>query len=265
MTAWPRPPRRVRAATALATWGFFGVLCTAAVVLALLGGVCSWSDDGFRSPRDDWRLDAAAPRELALGTITAVDDRGTGGHAANRARYSYSFTDAQGHAHTSAAWLAPNGKGPGDHHGVEYLPDEPDTNRLVDGTATRIAAWLPWYAGSVLLPALLATGLWLARSYRTFVIVRHGRAADATLLELRLPAGRGRYGRRHCRVRYRFHGNDGQDHDAVQFARLGSPLARALQGATEGLVLRDAFAVHAENAPKYCRLVATAETGEAEA
>src|SRR5262245_8185391 len=131
MTAWPRPPRRVRKATALATWGVFGTLCTWALVMAVLAGVLMWGDDGFRSPRDDWRLDAAEARGLALGTITTVDvERGRRGQETNRARYSYTFTDARGDTHTGSAWLARNGKGPGDPHGVEYLPDEPDVNRL---------------------------------------------------------------------------------------------------------------------------------------
>jgi len=265
MTAWPRPPRRVRAATALATWGFFGALCTAALVVALLGGVCALGDDGFRSPRDDWRLDAAAPRGAALGTITAVDQDRSKGRPARYARYAFSFADAAGQQHAGVAWMVQHGKRPGDHHGVEYLPDDPEVNRLVDGKTAYAALWLPWFSGYVLLPTLAALGLWLARSYRTWVVVRHGHAADATLLDLRRPAGNGRYRRRHCRVRYRFRGNDGQDHDAVQYARLGSPLARGLQDATVGEVLRDAFAVYAEHAPQRCRLVALAETGEAEA
>src|SRR5262245_2847705 len=111
MTAWPRPPRRVRAATALATWGLFGTLCTSTLIITLLGGVCAWGDDGFRSPRDGWRLDEAEPRGLALGTITAVDvERGRRGRPTDHARYSYTFTDAHGHTHTGTARLERNGK-----------------------------------------------------------------------------------------------------------------------------------------------------------
>jgi hypothetical protein len=90
----PRAPRRVRARAAFATWRPFGLVVLVLLVTSVAIAVVEWSEDGFRSPRGDWHLDAAAGDSAvvgdALGTVTLVDrDRKKGDKKTRWARYHF--------------------------------------------------------------------------------------------------------------------------------------------------------------------------------
>ena len=266
MSNWPHPPRRVRARTAFATWSPFGPAVAALLLVAVVGGVSEWSDDDFRSPRDDWSLDACEARGTTVASITDVRrEQDRDGLPTSWALCTFRYEDAQGTPHTASSWLRADLLRAGDHRGVEYLPAEPQVARLVTGVVARTSSWLPWVTSWILLPLLFATGLWLSHVHRTGVVLRHGVATAARIVEVRCPEpARGTKRRRaqRCRVRFAYRGSDGRDHVAVQMPRLMSPLGELLSTAKAGDELERAFAVFAEWAPTRVRLVATVELTE---
>ncbi len=265
MSDWPRPPRQVSRRVLFATWGWFGRLCCALLAASLLWLLAAWAGDDFRSPRRDWLLDARVDCDVALGEVLAVaraTDRS--GAPSDDGEYRFRFTDRAGIVVDGVSY----GSEPlqaGDHHGVEYVLATPTICRLRGLHCGRLAPLLSWFPGYVLLPELLLAGLWASRVYRTFVVLRHGRATAAALIECTVPSRAGRRRRKYCRLRYRFQGTDGSAHTASQHEHVDSPLARIAVAADLGQPLAGAFVVHSETAPQQCRLVAAAEVAEAHA
>jgi hypothetical protein len=259
----PRPPRHVPWRVALRSWGRFGTFACAMLATSLLGLLVFWAQDDFRSPRDDWRLDAAPAPAVANAHITAVQHvRSKDGRRIARSCASYTFLDAAGVERHGRSWLSGSAPEVDAVVGVEYLPDDPGTNRLLGSNSSYLARILPNYAGFLLLPELLLMGLWLTRAYRVRTVLRHGRATTATLVHCRRPDDRRRK-RRHYAVRFRYHGNDGTDHEGWQYTSLGTPLDRVLAQAAVNAPLDGAFVVHDEMNAGRARLVTAAEVSEA--
>src|SRR5262249_51051428 len=151
--------------------------------------------DGGRLPRDDWQLDAAPQLAQLDATVTAV---AADADAKQERRVQYEFTGPDGTKRRGSSWSRRGPFAVGDRVTVEALPSDVGVSRVRGLHATLAALWLHDWAGLWLLPALFCTGLWLARVQRTWVVLRHGRAAPAQLLERRqlLPAL--------LRVRYAF-------------------------------------------------------------
>jgi hypothetical protein len=262
MPRLPRPPRTVRRRAALATWWFAG--CTSAGLLlgAILFLTVWLAGDGFRLPFADWRLDAAPARAGAPGRVVAVHEPEPGlASPRDLVAAQYAFRDAAGRERDGRCWMPRGAVAAGDPCAVEWLPDDPDVHRLRGGSRSRAALWLPALAGLWLLPAVLVTGLWAARAFRTWVLLRHGRAAPATLQALRRARGAGS---RLC-VRYAFAGDDGQRHEAWQHVRRHGALGRELTAAEPGAELEHALCVHQEGRPRLCRLVHEDDVAEATA
>lgn len=258
MIDWPRPPRRVPIAVATATWAGLRSWLQLLLAACALGGLGVWIADDCRSPRVDWRLDSGDGREVARARITdAVSAGGSGGRLPRRDRmYAYAFTTLRGEPATGSscgrAALA------GEHHAVEYLVDDPACNRLVGMHHSWLAAVLAQWLGPLLLPQVLLALWWFGRAYRTYVVARHGRATAAQLVACQ------RRGRR-LRARYRFVDALGAPHESWQEVLPASALGTALLAATVGAPIAGAFAVHGDHNAGHCRLVATAEVGEADA
>lgn len=253
--ALPRPPRTVRTAAAFATWSGFGALTVLALALALATALALLAADGFRLPRFDWRLDAAPATHRTMAELTRPPPPGGG-------RCAYTFV-ADGTEHAGSSWApAPVAAllQEGNRCTVEFLGGDPQVNRLVGTHRARAAIWLPQFAGWALLPAVLAVAVWLARVQRTWVILRHGQAAPARLLErsaVRVPPG-------HWRVRYGFREADGSEREASQYVRRSGPLGAAIGAAAVGQPLAGALAIHGDD-PRRSRLVAGRDVGEAAA
>jgi hypothetical protein len=97
--------------------------------------------------------------------------------------------------------------------------------------------------------------LWFSRAYRTWVLLRHGDGAAATLVAQRPLRG----WPPRLRVRYVFAGDGGAGGEGWQDVRPQSRLGEALRGAGPGAPLADAFAVHDPRRPARCRLAAHAD------
>lgn len=266
MSSWPSAPRRVAFRVAAQSCGPAGLVFGMLLAMALFAGIAEWSRDEFRSPRDDWRLDAAEPKGLATGTIESVT-RFYGKNETPRdyVLTTFRFADAAGTARRGRSWIATGTVREDANHGVEYLPDDPSVCRLRTGTAAYAAHWLDWYAGLVVLPLALALGWWLAHVYKLRALLRNGRAVDAVVVEIDCPEparSRRRRNAQRCRIRYRYRGIDGADREATQRPRLQSKLGQALVGAKPGEVLKDAFVVASEWTPGAARLVVAAEVPE---
>ena len=132
----------------------------------------------------------------------------------------YEFADPDGARRTGSSWLPAGALQPGDQCGVVHLPNDPSRNRLRGGTSSLAALRLPLLAGVLLLPALAVGLLWSSRALRTFVLLRHGDGARATLVAQRPLRG----WPLRIRVRYAFAGDGG--------ARGGSRCRRGARGAS---------------------------------
>ena len=269
MPHWPNPPRRVTFFVAAQSREAIGIALGAMLLFACMGLAAEWSRDDFRSPRCDWRLDACEQPSAAVATVRAIDrERDNKGRLRDRARVSYTFVDANNVEQFGVSWLPRGGLREGDHRGVEYLPDDTSVSRLRDSKSTDIAWWLPWYAGWIVLPLLLAFSAWLAHVWRVLVTLRNGVACQAIATELAVPEqeqGKRRKHAQRCLVRFRWRGPDGSDHEATQRPRLHSALGRALANERVGQPMATAFVICSEWAPQHGRLIATSEVREASA
>lgn len=266
MTAWPAAPRRVPFRVAAQAYGPLGLLAAILLGFALLAGGIEWSRDDFRSPRDDWRLDACEAKGLTSASVEHVTRfYGKRNRPRDFDQVAFRFADANGKEHRGRSWIATGTVEQGAHHGVEYLPEDPAVCRLQGGRAAYVAHWLEWYAGLVSLPLLLVLGIWLAHVYKLRTLLRHGRAFDAVVVEVECPEpakSRKRRNSQRCRIRYRWRGIDGADRERTQRPRLQSALGQALVGSKPGDVLAAAFVVGSEWSAQQGRLVAVAEVPE---
>ena len=265
MPNWPKPPRNAAFSTAAQSHDALGFAAGFLLLCALVFGVAEWSRDGFRSPRADWLLDACERPALATARIEAIERiRDADGKPIDTIRARYAFDDG-GTRREGTAWLPRGELREGDFRGVEMLPDERDVHRLRGGTRAYLAQWLPSFAGTVVLPLLLAFGAWLAHAWRVLTTIRNGDAADAFVVELRVPEparrSRHRFATR-CFVRVRWRGADGVEHALTQRPRRDSKLGEALATAKENEVLASAFVAHDGRGTRSARLVACAEAVE---
>ena len=259
MPALLGPPRRVPARAALATWAGFGFAAMLLLTAAMAYTASRLARDDFRLPRRDWQLDAATELALATGEVRSVEPEDPGDDGYRRVGYAFAIDGGQ--QQLGSSWIRRGRPGIGQSVSIGYLPDEPRIHRLRGGHSTLAAFLLPGLAGSLLLPALLATALWLARSYRTYATLRHGRAAMARLIEQPTPVvlpGQ-------VRVRYAFSDQLGRQQQAAQWVAKASPLGRVVGTAGPGQELDGAIAIHRTERPQYCRLIAASELSEATA
>lgn len=262
MPEWPQPPRHAKWSVAAQTneaWGLAaGLMLTGSLILL----VVEWSHDGFRSPRADWRLDACESPATAIARVEAIERIvGPDGKPIDRVRVRYSFDDG-GARRNGMTWMPRGELREGDFRGVEILPDDREVHRLRGGANAHLAQWLPTFAGRVLLPLCLGLGAWLALVYRTLVTIRNGAAAEAKVVEARVPeparSPRARFATR-CLVRVRWTGGDGVERELTQRPRRGSPLGEALVGAEPGKPLATAFVAHDGRGARGACLVACSE------
>jgi hypothetical protein len=125
-------------------------LAIAGVVLLLVQG-----PDALGLPFDDLRLDDQ--RSTATAVVTAREPHGT-----DLVRYRYAFTDHEDTRREGASWgTGPAALADGAECVVEFLADDPDTNRLQGTRRSRSdpAVLLP--LGLLLLPAVFLALLWL--------------------------------------------------------------------------------------------------------
>ncbi|MGE3172720.1 MAG: DUF3592 domain-containing protein [Planctomycetota bacterium] len=262
MSGWPRPPRHVPWRLALQTWGVLGAFATAMLVVSLVALAVMWAEDGFRSPRDDWRLDAG-PAEVAEARVTQVRHRRNKHGRVTRSFVSYVYDPGDGERSGQSVTTRRDVE-PGAAVAVEYLRNDPGVSRMVGTHATYLGRILPTFAGLLLLPELFLVLLYLTRVFRIRTIVRHGPAVAGVLVGHRRPAdGKRRRRSKNYRVRYGYRGADGLDHEGWQFVRFDSALDRAVQATGEGQTFAAAFVVHDERNARRARLVAAAGVTEA--
>jgi len=250
----------VRRSTALATWRAFGIAACASLVATIGVALTMLGADDWRWPRDDWRLDVATVA-IARGELidaTVLRDRrknvlGT--------ELTFAFTPAGDRRHQDRCWSEHDEHVLGTPVDVEYLAEDPTVCRVQGTVRARAAMWWPYWSTAA-LSALLAIGLWLARAYQTFVVLRHGTAAPVRLVTLR--RGRGRAKRR-LSVQYAFVDDLGRAATARQHVRVGSELGQLLLAAQPGAELPAACVVHQVGNARRCRLVALTELREASA
>lgn len=265
MPHWPKPPRNASFSTAAQSHDALGFAAGFLLLCALVFGVAEWSRDGFRSPRADWLLDACERPALATARIEAIERiRDADGKPIDTIRARYAFDDG-GMRREGTAWLPRGELREGEFRGVEMLPEDRDVHRLRGGTRAYVAQWLPSFVGKVLLPLLLVFGAWLAHAYRVLTTIRNGDAADAFVVELRVPEPARRQRHRfavRCVVRVRWRAADGVERELMQRPRRDSKLGEALANAKENEMLATAFVVHDGRGVRGARLVACAEAVE---
>ncbi len=262
MPPWPNPPRNAAFSTAAQSYDAVGLFAGFLLLCSLVFGIVEWSRDAFCSPRADWQLDACEHPLLATARIEAIERIfDADGVPIDTVRARYSF-EVDGVRRDGSSWLPRGELRAGDERSVEMLPENRDVHRLRGGTRAYVARWLPSYAGAVLLPLMFAFGVWLAHAYRVLSTIRNGDAADAFVLELRVPEPARRRRQRfavRCFVRVRWRGADGVLRELTQRPRRDSQLGEALANAKENETLAMAFVVHDGRNGRGARLVSRRE------
>jgi len=265
MPHWPKPPRNASFSTAAQSYDALGFAAGFLLVCSMVFAVAEWSRDSFRSPRADWLLDACEQPILATARIEAIERfRDGDGKPIDTVRAHYAFDDG-GTKRGGVAWMTRGELREGEFRGVEMLPEDRDVHRLRGGTRAYVAQWLPSFVGKVLLPLLLVFGAWIAHAYRVLTTIRNGDAADAFVVELRVPEPARRQRHRfavRCVVRVRWRAADGVERELTQRPRRDSKLGEALANAKENETLAAAFVVHDGRGVRGARLVACAEAVE---
>jgi len=260
MQALPRAPRSCRKGAALATWRVFGIAACMALLMVLLLGVALLSADDFSLPRIDWVLDTATRLAAAPGVIVDVQAEHDGHLNVTGYDYTYAFTAPDGIRRQDHCWSKAQQLAIGAQVQIEFADGQPQLSRIAGMHRARSAEWWSMWATAA-LAALSGIGVWLARAYQTWVLARHGRAAPARLVSLRPVRRRGRS----LRVRYAFADGSGGEREATQHVWRRTSLGLAVQATAPGAPIEHALVVHAENNPRRCRLLSTADVAEADA
>ena len=252
MSSLPLPPRIVRPAATRPVWRDFGIVATAVLALGVcaFAATCLW--DGH-TPRGDWRLDAASAS--ARGEVRAVERA-----ALDSTRYRYHFAASDGTQHEGHSWDGQQPFAVGAAVAIEYVPSEPAVSRI-QGTHHALLV-LHWeWAMPLLLTAILAVGLRLARRYQIYVALRHGRAATAHLVAKKPVPFRSH----RLAVTCRFRDTLGKEQQHRLHVAIDSELGRAVATTAPGEPIAGAMVVHQESNPKQCRLVHGSDLAQADA
>lgn len=179
----PPAPRRVRLRTLLA---FRWPLLAIGLALTVYGGIFTWMLflAAGAKPSDQARLDQG-PTALAKGTVTRVEPPfTTSGRTMHRVHYRFVVGEQE---LPGASFTAADRHAVQDEIDVEYLPSEPNRNRIVGSSLHVWFDWLQpgcWFGAMVVPGALLLLG-WLAGVFQLRSVLVHGDVSVAEVQSVR--------------------------------------------------------------------------------
>lgn len=176
----PTPPRSPTWGASVRPLRGFALVTGVLAAIALIGALTAWGMADFANPFDDGALDdLRATRALgsADGRVVEIEELGRGrdAPAVERVHYEWSL---DGELRRSTAYADAGTFEVGRTYGMEFLPGNPEVNRLVGSTRTVMARSLIGW-GTVLAIAVVLVLIALRRMLATRAQLRDGECAVA--------------------------------------------------------------------------------------